>query len=164
MSIPSEVKNLNAKCADTAYFFYLGCQKKCKCGKMKGALVSREIYIYVFPTIQRWISYMYTNMNHVFVALHSFLGAGIPTCEPRMWHQRKWRLQVLPYSFQNLFEWLVGRDLCCLSLLYSVLLSVVLSVYLLYSSFSKRETKTAEHQNTITLLAKFHILRCPKHF
>ena len=77
MSIPSEVKNLNAKCADTAFFFYLGCQKKCKCGKTEGGLVSRESYIYDFNSIKRWISYKYTNMKHVFVALKSFLGEGI---------------------------------------------------------------------------------------
>ena len=46
MSLPSEVKNLNAKCADTAFLFYFGCQKKCKCGKTEGGLLSREsIYI-----------------------------------------------------------------------------------------------------------------------
>jgi hypothetical protein len=35
MSIPSEVKNLNAKCADTAFFFYLGWQKNVNAEKWK---------------------------------------------------------------------------------------------------------------------------------
>ena len=39
---------LNAR---TQRFFIWGA-KKCKCGIMKGALVSREIYIYVFPSLK----------------------------------------------------------------------------------------------------------------
>ena len=63
--------------AQTQHFFLFGVPKKCKCGKTEGGLVSRESYIYDFNSIKRWISYKYTNMKHVFVALKSFLGEGI---------------------------------------------------------------------------------------
>ena len=36
MSIPSEVKNLNAKCADTAFFFIWGAKKNVNAEKRKG--------------------------------------------------------------------------------------------------------------------------------
>ena len=68
-------------------FFYLGCQKKCKCGKTEGGLVSRESCIYDFNSIKRWISYKYTNMKYVFIALKSFIGEGILSRIP-IYHSR----------------------------------------------------------------------------
>ena len=50
MSIPSETKNLNAKCADTRFFFIWGANKNVNAEK-KGALYIKERFIYILPCI-----------------------------------------------------------------------------------------------------------------